>query len=307
MASPWFFMPDGSLAPIGDTPRNYPDCPVFDKKAELFAFSGYAIVRKSHGKHPINDSYLFFMGAYNSKVHKHQDDLSLIWYEGGDILCDSGKFPYGHSRERAYATSARAHNTLEIDGKAMRDFFDKSRKPWGNTINQAVRINDSFLISASISLPAINLTYRRHIFFLPKKFLIILDYIFSAQTHSYNFYWHFPANAQVEENNGKNMTLILDSRKKVYMSFLADLSLRSEKINGRTEPQLQGFICDGRGRIINADCLRLSVYGSQTTLCSLFSLDHELKIFKKSPNTYELYSAEKNYLIDIKEDNISIQ
>lgn len=304
LASSWFFMPDETLAPIGDTPRNYPVCPAFDKKSALYASSGYAIVRKRNNEVPANDSYLFFMGSCNSKVHKHHDDLSLIWYEGEDILCDSGKFAYGSSLERAYVTSARAHNTLEIDGKGLQEYLEKPFKPWGNAIEKAERINNDYLISARVFLPTINLTYLRHVIFSPTNFLFIIDSIFSDKKHSFDFYWHFPANAKAVENGDNNIVLTLNSKRKTYISFSDDMPIQCKIVNGHRSPEMQGFLCDSMGHLIKADCLCLKLCNSKATFCTVFSLEQKIRLLKNPHHCYELHSGEKKYLIKIHDKNI---
>ena len=75
-----------------------------------------------------NSSYLAQTCAFHSRVHKHADDLSLIWWEHGhQILIDPGKYGYldpspknpsGGSSEGVLLLSPSAH-LCEVDGRSQ--------------------------------------------------------------------------------------------------------------------------------------------------------------------------------------------
>jgi len=100
----WLVYPSKHTVSIGDSSMSYQEHIDFsiktsnmeivteDKSAIYSDFnrSGYAIFRSNWKNKVENSSYLFFMGMYNSKVHKHRDCLSFEWFDRGKkIICDS--------------------------------------------------------------------------------------------------------------------------------------------------------------------------------------------------------------------------
>jgi len=103
-----------------------------------FPKSGYFIARDSWPKGPEDfqqGSYLAQTLCFHSRTHKHADDLSFVWYDGGtEILVDAGRYGYPQKTEagsalakegywysdprRIYVEETRAHNTVEIDGRS---------------------------------------------------------------------------------------------------------------------------------------------------------------------------------------------
>lgn len=63
-----------------------------------------------------NKSQLTFISGYGSKGHKHYDDLSVIFYDGNQVLLnDSGKYNYVKNDSiRKHMISPLAHNSLSI-------------------------------------------------------------------------------------------------------------------------------------------------------------------------------------------------
>ncbi len=102
----------------------------------MFATGGYAVLRNRWpaGPEQYDDcSYLAMTCAFHSRVHKHADDMSFVWFDRGrEILTDSGRYGYVGRVEsgttlydqgyhysdpkRVYVESTRAHNTVEIYG-----------------------------------------------------------------------------------------------------------------------------------------------------------------------------------------------
>ncbi|MBC7987562.1 MAG: heparinase II/III family protein, partial [Sphingomonadaceae bacterium] len=114
--------------------------------AKLYPDAGLAFIR-ARGKEGTR-SYLAFNGGFHSRVHKQADDLSMVWFEGGDaILADPGSygflgrtepgsalheagFWYGDLK-RVYVETTAAHNCVEIDG---RSHPRRDAPPYGSAI-----------------------------------------------------------------------------------------------------------------------------------------------------------------------------
>jgi len=64
-----------------------------------------------------NPMYLSFVAGYSSRVHKHNDDLSItLNYKTKDFLIDPGKYSYTGNKTRSYITSRRAHSSFYLEG-----------------------------------------------------------------------------------------------------------------------------------------------------------------------------------------------
>ncbi|MFD4122833.1 heparinase II/III family protein [Alcaligenes faecalis] len=105
-------LPDGREIPFGDTdyenPRELKEC--IDSKINLWSKSGYVVVKEGL-------SYLCVINNFNSGIHKHWDNLSLIYgVNGTDILVDPGKYKYTSDDLREFVVSSAAHNTINIEG-----------------------------------------------------------------------------------------------------------------------------------------------------------------------------------------------
>ena len=167
----WFVRPDRTLVQIGDSPERTMDhesCPTSNPATEflisagalglpatetmrILPDTGYAVVRDPQpqaGDDPLRSSYLTLMAGFHSRTHKHADDLSMTWFDGGqEILLDAGRFGYVdalpadsplrlegffYSRpERQYVEGTRAHCTVEADG---RDHERRNRTPYGSAL-----------------------------------------------------------------------------------------------------------------------------------------------------------------------------
>ena len=110
----WLVMPDGSLPQLGDTSLvAAPQLAVENEAAHrgfaVFYDAGAAIYRDV-------ESYFMTVAWYHRLLHKHADDLSFVWAEGGRrLVVDSGKYGYDYGESGyAYGVSSPAHNTLTL-------------------------------------------------------------------------------------------------------------------------------------------------------------------------------------------------
>jgi hypothetical protein len=86
----------------------------------LYPWAGQVAMRSGYAS---NATWAWFdVGPYGSSVHAHRDKLGLVVHARGSmLLADSGRFAYqgtdlSAQLHREYASFARAHNTLTIDG-----------------------------------------------------------------------------------------------------------------------------------------------------------------------------------------------
>jgi len=111
---------DGHLYEIGDTtaratargPGAGVPVTLAGVKTDLLDLhrSGYVLVRSQR------ESLITYAAAH-SLVHKHADDLAFIWSDvNGPFFIDAGKYGYDKDERRRFFTSARAHNTVSLEG-----------------------------------------------------------------------------------------------------------------------------------------------------------------------------------------------
>lgn len=164
----WMMQPNGRLVQFGDTGEDHayvPDLGLADPAdafilsggrqgspgaaiARAFPESGWVFVRSPAPKAASDGdaSYLAWLTGFHSRAHKHADDLTFVWCEGGtEIVVDGGKFGYGNllegddprrrqghfyaSEERRYVESTRAHNTVSLGAEGQ---IDRLRLPYGS-------------------------------------------------------------------------------------------------------------------------------------------------------------------------------
>lgn len=166
----WLIKPNGFLAMLGDT--SYRDATkVLDQRAFVSPALQYLASDGARGTAPASEvatfpvgglvamrrwpapgaagagddaSYLAMQCAFHSRVHKHADDLAIVWFDRGrDILIGPGIFGYGAKTtpgdalatqgfwyadpRRVYVESTAAHSTVELDGRSQ----DRLRPPYG--------------------------------------------------------------------------------------------------------------------------------------------------------------------------------
>lgn len=126
--APILYLPDGREIPFGDTDnqevKEVKDAENWGQSEDrtLWCSSGYAIYKE-------RNRYLCLTNSYNSRIHKHCDNLSIIYGDAGrDVLVDPGKYKYSDDEIRRLITSAACHNTINVEphGWTLRDLNPRS-------------------------------------------------------------------------------------------------------------------------------------------------------------------------------------
>jgi hypothetical protein len=152
------------------------------------------------------ESYLAVAAGFHSRVHKHADHLSFVWFDGGrDILIDPARYGYeGRTKagsdlfnegfwysdpKRIYCESTRAHNTVEIDGKS----FPRFRvRPFGSAL-ESTELHDNRVFVTCSATHFRRIRHKRRIIMEPGRFLLVLDWLFdrTGEIHDYRQYFQF--------------------------------------------------------------------------------------------------------------------
>jgi hypothetical protein len=252
----WFKMPDGRTVPIGDTdgaPMASVPATVFSGRDQLFNSSGYVIFRDDGGGKVDQASYLFLMAAFNSRFHKQADDLSVVWFEGEDILCDAGKFAYKASEMRGYAQSTRAHNTVEIDDQSHGEAF--SGKPhliYGSAVKSAALNEWGMHVCAEVHHQKSAVQHTRHLLYGSKRWLLIVDVLrsFDGRTpHRFTQWLHFSPHLRVEDRGGDRYSAVLNSGRTLDVRNWCSHAVQSRVIEGQVKPVRQGWVSQAYGKL----------------------------------------------------------
>lgn len=261
------------------------------------------------------DSYLGVAAGFHSRVHKHADHMSFVWFDGGrDILIDPARYGYEGRTEagselfeqgfwysdprRIYCESTRAHNTVEIDGKS----FPRFRvRPFGSALEGA----DCFSNRAYITCSATHfrrIRHKRRLIMEPGRFLLVLDWLFDRTRahHDYRQYFQFDHDWVVSINDGllrahhagaspttkpsparrgEECLQSAHSPLTVRAATLIDKSAIEQPIRGQTLPYYQGWTSNAPHSIIPATSVHVhSRNNDQTCFATLFVLTNILTI-----------------------------
>lgn len=252
----WFKLPDGRTVPIGDTdgaPMPAVAASVFSGRNQLFNSSGYVIYRDDGGRQVDRASYLFFMGAFNSRFHKQADDLSFVWFEGEDILCDAGKFAYKASEMRGYVQSTRAHNTVEIDDKSFGESFSAMpHLAYGSAVKSAKLTPWGLAITGEVSHRKVGVKHKRHLFYARGHWLLLVDAVVSLEAgrpHKLTRWLHFSPHLQLQSNGVDRYQADLTSGRRLDILTRGSGKVSSCLIHGQVKPVRQGWLSQAYGKL----------------------------------------------------------
>ena len=161
-----------------------------DHTSHAWESAGYYVMRDKWGK---DGQYLFFDGAPWGASHQHEDKLSFVLYAHGRLLIgDPNIYSYARTELTHYFRSARAHNTVLIDGKGQARRFTPAAKLSTRGRNEWVTTETfDFVSSEYVEGYAIDpyhveghvieldesLAHRRAIFYVKPGYWILCDLI----------------------------------------------------------------------------------------------------------------------------------
>ncbi len=262
--------PDGSLVALGDTramdiskqhvrsrdphtdwviSKGQRGAPPSDR-VTMLPDAGYVFVR-SPGIKTFQDfrasSYLAIQAGFHSRAHKHADDLSFVWWVGGEqVLVDPGRYMYGDNLPadsplrvegyyyadpyRQYVESTRAHSTVEVDDTIQR----RRRAPYGSAV-QAVEQTDN-LIVIRCRAPQQGYVHERTWEMGTDDSLVVTDHVASqdGKKHTLRQWWQVHGKIGLVPADN-SLDLLLPSGRRVAMEQdeqLADLQIG----RGLTQP-----------------------------------------------------------------------
>ncbi|MGQ3314628.1 heparinase II/III domain-containing protein [Reyranella sp.] len=201
-------------------------------------------------------SYLAQQAGFHSRVHKHADHLSFIWYDRGrDILIDPARFAYANKTQpgtelfkqgfwyadpkRIYIETTRAHNCVEIDGTS----FDRRTTCWGSALRYAGEQSGMAITDCNITHLR-TVLHRRTLIMKPGQFLLVLDWLNDRTTDRHYRQWFQFASRWVVDLVGGEALAKDGAQDLTVLNLIPDNEIYNV-VRGQTEPHLQGWTSDG--------------------------------------------------------------
>jgi len=237
-----------------------------------FIKSGYVIVRSPFSTPEESASMLFCLSAFQAVGHRQSDDLSFQLFEnGGEIFVDPGKYTYNkESVGRIMVKSARAHNTLEIDG--MNYDMDEFAKydsalirntvyEWGTALHFS-RYWDKF-----------STKHQRFLLYYPKEFLIVIDVIKSNKIREFRQWFHISEKFQKYEIGDDNSHIFTGKERKLRVQFLSSPNHNHEVsiYKGKEKPMI-GWRSKGYQKLVPIYSFNQLIEADKCAIATGFSL-----------------------------------
>jgi len=247
-ATPWFVMPDGRFAAVGDSEGAYPATVVLPKGEErakatdgvavfgkAFLESGYACIR-SGVRTPPAQAFMLFVSAsaLGGAAHDHADALGFELYAAGaPLLVDAGKYGYENDRWRRYVVSDRAHNTV---GRASRTYMPGDAGRVGSCLD-SYRIEENVHLVAGSASRADGFSFSRQFRFEPMASLELHDQVKGLpEGEAAELRFHFHESCRLEPN-GAGFDILRDG---IWVArlLLPGGTRRARVVRGQEEPIL---------------------------------------------------------------------
>ena len=202
----WLVMPDGTFAPLGDTPfvAPAPDYALADSGQDMGLSptlgSGFEMVKEP-------GSFLATTAGHHRPIHKQADELSFDLYEcGRRVIVDSGRYDPGRgpAGAKGYTLSSQAHSTVTVDGTS----FPLHGNFYGSALSAAGSGDGWYAIEGhNPLLAAQHVSHRRLFLYKPGVALVIVDRLRSKRPHTYGrFFQIAPELAATLNSSGATLS-----------------------------------------------------------------------------------------------------
>jgi hypothetical protein len=213
------------------------------ERSKRFSVSGQGFLRSTFDAHKFDDdSWISFnVGQFRSE-HCHKDALAITYMSGEEpLLVDSGLYLYDSAKEpdpyAEYFHGTRAHNTVVVDGEDQ----STDAAMVANVHAGIATSGDTWAYQSGNHGLYPGVTHSRGVLLLKQDLALILDYMDSAETHTYTQTWHLAPAAAVAQNGLD----ILASNAKGTPNLLIRQAITSgisvSTASGQESPTIQGF------------------------------------------------------------------
>ena len=283
----WLVHPDGGIVRVGDSSPGRPSVEPLDGNPACadeagfrsachhvrpFYETGYAVVRSDWAVPTERASMLFFTAAFHSRTHKHADDLSFELFEAGRrVLVDAGKYSYQRDAMRDYVTSARAHNTVEVDG---RDPSLDGDNAYGSGLRGLYRFPWGFLVEGDVRHPDLGARHRRLLLYRPGDWLVVVDRVAAERTASSTQWFHLAPEFEIGRGDGERITFTASDGFELVLERASNTAgCRSVRARGEREPRIQGWVAERYGEVVPSWAVGYRCDAREVTFVALFRFD----------------------------------
>ncbi len=192
------------------------------KRIAYFPNSGYVFLREHFEPAYYHQStWVSLKAGYATRIHKHQDDLSVCLYSKGyDIFIDAGLFNYmPGNKYKTYMESIPAHTTIGI----VENSYSIAKVNGEDFIIQIVEhLDDYDHVLASSRVYDDCAIYRHIYYFREQNILIIRDEVFADRPKLFAQYFHL----------GPQMsTIVVDPLRSVFRIGDSGFSIVMRQLN----------------------------------------------------------------------------
>ena len=237
-----------------------------------FPEAGVAVLRSPWSEHPYQShSFVYFMAAFHSTVHKHADHLTFEWNDlGVPIVVDSGKYSYDAGPWRTFFMSTRSSNTVEIDGM---DYslshsceFGSALRDWGSTPSGLQ------YVAGSLEHCGLDVSHGRVIVLRPHRWLLVTDWLDGKTTpHVYRQWFGFHESAELQSLDAQSLVMRLGNGEELYVQAVGGAT-SIEHARGREEPDIQGWISHDYQERTPRESVAFVADADRTVLMALMTL-----------------------------------
>ncbi|TDR95322.1 heparinase II/III-like protein [Enterovirga rhinocerotis] len=245
---PWFLLPNGRLAEIGDTgdgdtaPLQISEGSILATGTSTYAVapfwsSGYAVVRSLPDVPPVEASMLIMAGTSRTHIHSHADKLSFVLFERGQpVLIDTGRYGYHRDPMRSYVESAAAHNTV---GLSTTDIGRLAFRLGSARLDAPQVEGDEIILGGEVEWTPhryadFAFSHRRSLRYAPGRHLTIHDTLRSDRTMTYASRLHFSRHIQLVPDGPTFEGRLLDGTQMRVECLEQDADIRTYR--GCTDP-----------------------------------------------------------------------
>lgn len=188
-AAAWLTAPDGRHTLLGDSrmltaPGDIRARAERQRGMAVFADAGLAVVREG-------GSHLIVAAGFHNTTHKHADELSFELAEAGRrVVSDTGMYHKDPGDIRDFVVSARAHNTLTVDGETFK--VTSPGRAYGSAL-LATGTGDGWyaILARNPLLKKQDVRHQRLFLYRPGGALIVLDRAEGEGDHRFERFVHF--------------------------------------------------------------------------------------------------------------------
>ncbi len=220
--------------------------------------------------------YLVFDGGFYGAGHQHEDKLHFLLHaHGRSMITDPGIYSYRRDPYERYFRSARAHNSIIVDGKEQYRYHLRKARPEGPDPDARWETNDLFAFVAGIyndgfteigpqsrnrdtASTEMDIIHQRSIFHPWDGFYLVSDRVTDAQQDKQRSLEQIFQLAPIVENKEESLVrpvnLVLDEKTGLarteetgYANLMLlpvgpDLPEETKVYLGQTEPDVRGWV-----------------------------------------------------------------